>query len=136
MAGNPHNRHVNRVRGIVAFIVASAMCSAPAPAVHIHADHDANHHAAPVVHSHVGVHVDHGTPLSTLGDHDAAAVYLDTAAAVPGGTHIPAPPLTLMGGAPATTRIHSTIFRLDVAIASFHDPPHSTPGFRAPPLLA
>jgi hypothetical protein len=127
---------VIRSRATVALILVAGLCSAPAPAVHIHPDHDADHHSAPLVHSHFGVHVQRRAPASTLEDHDAAAVYLQTVAAVPSATHVPATAITSTSAAPTAPLIQSAVFWFDVTIASFHDPPFSIPALRAPPLPA
>jgi hypothetical protein len=120
-------------RAVLALVLAAGLC-VPVPALHVHADHDPDHHS--LVHSHFSPHHSNDQSTSSLADHDGSAIYVQAAAAVPAAAHVSVPPVALITEPLARPAGAAAPFWFDHPIASVHDPPLSNASLRAPPLLS
>ena len=127
---------VTRSRSVLALILAAGVCSTPVPALHGHMDHDGDYHAAPVVHSHFGVHHRDKSPDSTLSEHESSATYFETVAAIPAAVHVSVQLVALTIEVSAVSLQASVAVWSDYPIASVHDPPLSNSALRAPPAFS
>ena len=127
---------VMRLRAAFAVILTAGLCSTTAPVVHVHMDHDGDHHAALVVHAHFGVHHRDRSPTSTLSEHESNATYYETVAAAPAAAHSSVQLVALPIDVPAVPEDARVAIWSDNPIASVHDPPLSNPALRAPPAFS